>query len=197
MPHLNGHDVPRCESIGPLRLGVEPDLLQPGRGDREGGGAGGGDLLQGDQVDAAAGDVAVGVWIAAGVAGVAAAGDEEEVSLRAPAVLGAGADGFGEVPQGAAANVRTPVADAAGVVVAVVRGGALVHLPVGAEAQLHALPVVVVIALVPHHRQVAQGRRVGVVGPVLDVEVAGALAGAVDARGFAALRLIGTAVDYV
>lgn len=37
-------------------------------------------------------------------------------------------------------------------VVAVVRGGALVDLAVGAEAQLHALPVVCVVALLPHHR---------------------------------------------
>ena len=62
---------------------------------------------------------------AGGVAGVAAAGDEQEVGLGAPAVVGAGADRFGDVLERADAGVGAPVGDALAVVVAVVGGGAL------------------------------------------------------------------------
>ena len=62
------------------------------------------------------------------------------------------------------------------VVVAVVGGGALVDAAVGPDADLDPLPVVGVEALLAGDRDAAQGRRVRVVGPVLDVEVAGARA---------------------
>ena len=48
-------------------------------------------------MDAAAGREAVGAATAGDVAGVAAAGDEQQAGLRAPAVLGTGADLLGEV----------------------------------------------------------------------------------------------------
>jgi hypothetical protein len=151
--------LPGCEiaSIGPFGLGVAPDLLVPGRGDREAGGAGGGDRLQRDQVDAAAGDQPVGAGDAVGVARVTAAGDEQGMGLGAPAVAGAGADRFGDVLQRIDAGVGAPVGGALVVVVALMGRGALGGRAVGADADLDAFPVVVVVAQRADDRDAAQG----------------------------------------
>jgi hypothetical protein len=142
-------------------------MLFPGRVDGEGRGVDGGDRLQRDQVDAATGGEAVDVGNADGVAGVAAPGNQQQVGLRAPAVLGASTQRFGRVPQRLQPGVRAPVADAAGVVVAIVGGGSLVDLAIGADANLNALPVVLVESLLSGDRDAAKGGRVRVVGPVL------------------------------
>jgi hypothetical protein len=55
----------------------------------------------------------------------------------------------------------------------VVRGGALVDLSIGGDADLHRLPVVAVVAARAHDRNAAEGGRVGVVEPVLEVKAAG------------------------
>src|SRR5205814_5659229 len=59
---------------------------------------------------------------------------------------------------------------------------------------INALPVVGVIALLADDRDAAQGGAVGVVGPVLDVEVAGSIARAVIGG---VMRNAGAAVDHV
>ena len=101
---------------------------------------------------------------------------------------GAEADGFGSALERADAGVGAPVGGSLAVVVAVVGGGALVDRAVGPDADLDPLPVVAVEALVADDRDAAQGGRVRVVGPVLDVEVAGPRAGAVGAFGFGSRR---------
>ena len=128
---------------------------------------------------------------------MAAAGDEQQVRLRAPAVGGAGVERFGQALEQADPGVRAPVDVLQRVVVAVVRGGPLVDLPVGADANLDPLPVVRVIALRADHRDAAQGGRVGVVGEVLEVEVSLPAGRAVGAGGFAVGGRAGPAVDDV
>src|SRR5262245_16050045 len=66
----------------PFGLRVAPDFLQPRWGDGEAGVLVGGDRLEGDQVDAAPWREARTPRRPGGVAGVAAAGDEEEAGLR-------------------------------------------------------------------------------------------------------------------
>jgi hypothetical protein len=124
-------------SVGPFGLGVEPDALAPGRGDREPGIGLGRDRLQRDQVDAPARSEAGGPALTGDVAGVAAAGYEQQVGLRPPTVGLPGAELLGEVLERPDAGVRAPVGDAAGVVVAVVRGGPLVDRAVGADPKLN------------------------------------------------------------
>src|SRR5215211_3312949 len=70
------------------------------------------------------------------------------------------------------ARVRRPAEDPGAVVVAVVRGGAAVRF-VGRDAHLHTLPIVTVVI------HSAPPRRVRVVGPVLNIEMARPLAAAV------------------
>src|SRR5204862_8096859 len=100
------------------------------------------------------------------VAGVTAAGDVEAAGRAAPG---------GAVDE---ADVRGPAHRAAVVVVAVVRGGAALGAA-GADPHLIPLPVVGMKAQVS--RQGAEGRRVLVIEPELDVEVTRPLAGAVEA----------------
>ena len=122
-------------------------------------------------MDAAGGRVAAAASGPGGVAGVAAAGDQQQVRLRAPAVGRAGADGFGQVLEPADPGVGGPVDVLQRVVVAVVGGGALVDPPFGADADLDPLPVVGVVAPLARDRDAAQGRRVGVVGEVVCVTI--------------------------
>jgi hypothetical protein len=129
-------------SVGPFGLGIAPDVLEPGRADREGGVVFGGDRLQRDQVDAAAGGEAVDVGNPDRITGVAAAGDQQQVGLRSPTVRVAGADYFGDVLERVEARVGAPVGDAARVVVAVVGRRPLIDLSVRADADLDPLPVV-------------------------------------------------------
>ena len=96
-------------------------------------------------MDAATGDEAGPIVVAGGVAGVAAAGDEQQAGLGAPAVGGAGAERLGEVAKRVEAGIGAPVGGAELVVVAVVGGGALVDAAVGADAELDRLPVVMVV----------------------------------------------------
>lgn len=110
---------------------------------------------------------AIDVGNPGGVAGVAVAGDEQQVGLVAPAVWPAGADGFGGVLQRVETRARAPIGDVVGVVVAVVRGSPLVDVAVGAHANLHPLPVVWIKSLFADDRHAAQGGGVRVVGPVL------------------------------
>ena len=131
----------------------------------------GGDRLQRDQVDLAAPGDPVEVGEAVGVAGVAAAGDEQPVGLRPPAVGGADADRLGEVLERVDPGVRAPVGDALGVVVAVVGGGPFVDLAVRADANLDPLPIVFVETLVSDDRDAAQGGGIGVVGPILCITI--------------------------
>ncbi len=127
------------------------------------------DRLERDQVDAVARGEAFDVGNAGGVAGVAAAGDDQQVGLGAPAVLGSQAERFGRVLDGVDAGVRGPAGDGPGsLVVAVVRRGALVDRAVGTDADLDSLPVVPVKALLTGDRDTTQRGRVGVVGPVLE-----------------------------
>src|SRR5262245_52484515 len=148
-------------------------------------------------MDADARHEAVDAREAAGVAGMAPAGNQQQAACRPPAVAGAGADRLGQVAQRANVRVRSPVGDAARVVVAVVGGGALVDFAIGPDADLDALPIVPVESLFADHGSPAQGGGVGVVGPVLDVEVAGAGAGAVGAGSFCGLGRAVPAIDDV
>ncbi len=102
----------------------------------------GGDRLERDQVDAAAGSEAAATGLAGGIAGVAAAGDEQQVGLRAPAVRVADVEVFGERAEEADAGVRAPVEVLQRVVVAVVSGGPLVGGAVGIDPDLDAFPIV-------------------------------------------------------
>src|SRR4029077_20289972 len=111
-------------------------------------------------VDAAAGGEAVELAETERVAPcVAAAGDEEEMGGRAPA-------GAGDDPR-----VGGPVAGTEAVVVAVMGGGPLVDSAVGADSELDALPVVVVVPPGAGDRHAPQGGRIGVVGPKLEVDI--------------------------
>ena len=76
-------------------------------------------------------------------AGVTAAGDDQQVGLGAPTVLGAQAERFGGALDRIDAGVRSPTAEGPGaLVVARVRGGALVDVAAGTDADLDPLPVV-------------------------------------------------------
>ena len=117
--------------------------------------------------------------------------------LRAPAVAAPGRRSPRRSAERPEAGVGAPVGRPRAVVVAVVGGGPLVDLALGADADLHRLPVVGVIARAAGDRHAAQGRRVGVVEPVLDVEVAGPRPRAVDAFGLRTLRPALPAIDDV
>ncbi len=112
-------------------------------------------------------------------------------------LCGRAPDRLREVPQRRDAGVGAPVGAAPRVVVAVVGGGALVDAAVRPDPQLDALPVVAVVALGADDRHAAQSRGVGVVGPVLDVEVARPGARAVSAQSFGRLGLRRPAVEDV
>src|SRR5439155_26397022 len=91
-------------------------------------------------------------------------------------------------------GVGEPVPRASLVVVAVVGAGASIG-PLGRDAELVRLPVVLVMADLPG--QVADAGRVLVVGPVLDVQIALAGAGAVESTGLGRSRGPRAAVDHV
>src|SRR6185295_14532280 len=118
--------------------------------------------------------------------------------LGAPAVRRPQADRFLGAPERVEAQVGRPTADRAGpLVVTVMRGGARVDGAVRADADLDPLPVVAVVALPADDRDAAQRRRVGVIGPVLDVEVAGPGSRAVGALGLGSLGAVAAAIDHV
>ena len=89
-------EVARAQSV-PSASGSRQTCLSQGGEIAKRASVGGGDRLERDQVDAAAG-VKRDAAVVADVAGVAAAGDEQQVGLGAPAVLGAGAERFGQRP---------------------------------------------------------------------------------------------------
>lgn len=130
-------------SVGPGGLRIAPGALAPGRADGKAvlGGAGLDERLERDEMDAAARRDPVDAGEAAGVAGVAAAGDEQQAAGGAPAVSWARADGLGGDADGVDSCIRAPVGGAADVVVAVVGGGARVDPPTGPDADLEALPI--------------------------------------------------------
>ena len=102
-----------------------------------------GDRLERDQVDAAAGGEAAAAVDAGSVAGVAAAGDEQQAGLRAPAVRRRGRRPLRSTSLSGPMPASEPQLAALGaVVVAVVGGGALVDLAVRADPDLDPLPVV-------------------------------------------------------
>ena len=82
-PHLRYR---ACESIGSPGLGVEPDLLQPGGETAKLASASAAICSSGIRWTRRPG-VKRSMLAAGGVAGVAAAGDEEQVGLRSPAVV--------------------------------------------------------------------------------------------------------------
>ncbi len=107
------------------------------------------------------------------VAGVAAAGDEEERVSGPQPSAGRAPTRLGDVAERAEAGVRGPVGDPAR---SCSRGGRRRARRPRRPARSGSGPPPSrrVVALVAGDRDAAQGRRVGVVGPVLDVEVAGA-----------------------
>src|SRR2546421_646041 len=179
-------DAARYQPSGSLVLGIAVDGLSPGRDDREARAPSA--PVQGldrDQLEAVRGRPAGrrSVPVPVDVAGVAAAGDVEVAEGAAPG--GAMDD----------ARIGEPASRAAAVVVSVVRGGP--GFGSGRpDPHLIALPVVLVEAGITG--QVAQARRVLVVEPVLDVEVAHAPTRAVEPVG-GALRpgAVVAAVDDV
>jgi hypothetical protein len=111
-------------------------------------------------VDAVARGEAFDVRDAGGVAGMAAAGDDQQVGLGAPAVLGAEAECFGRVLDGIDPGVRGPATDRAwALVVALVRGGALIDRSVGTDADLDSLPIVGMKSRVAGDRDPPERRR--------------------------------------
>jgi len=109
---------------------------------------------------------------AGGVARVAAAGDDQEVSLRAPAVLGAKAECFGRLLDRIEAGVGSPAADGAGpLVVALVGGGALIDRSIGPNADLDSLPVIPVVTRLAGDRDATKGGGVRIVGPVVFIAI--------------------------
>jgi len=180
----------------PSASGSRQTCLRHGGVDGETSRGRGRDRLQWDQAGPVARREALDPRDAVGVAGVAAAGDEQDVGLRAPAVVGAEADDLGDVPERADAHVRSPVDDFLAVVVATVRRGTLVDRAIGTDADLDAFPVVAVIAGLADAGNAPQRRRVRIVEPVLEVEVSSPAPRAVDVR-FAPGGRVGSAVDYV
>ena len=185
----HARQIARCRrSVGPLGLGVAPDLLAPGRGDREG------------RVESVA---AIG---SSGIRWTRRPGVKRSTSgcrrrcrrgcrrrraggrSRGPSRCAARAPSASATSlERADAGVGAPVGDAARVVVAVVRGGALVDARRPAPMRIWTpsqsswwKPSS------PATGIAAQRRRVGVVGPVLDVEIAGARARAVGPVGLGA-----------
>lgn len=128
---------------------------------------------------------------------MAAARDQQDPGLRAPAIMGAGAERFGRGLERSEPGVGAPVGHSPGVVVTVVRGRPLVDGAIGADTNANALPIVSVVAGRARDRHAAQRRRVRVVSPVLQVEVAGPYSGAVRACGFRRFRRLRPAVDDV